>query len=156
MDGHARQSRLWYRKYHFAAPCSGKTKKMTNRSLYERLGGAPAMQAAVDRFYRRMLKDERVARFFEGVDMHKQAEKQRNFLTMVTGGPNHYTGKDMRDGHAHLLKMGLNDSHVDAVIENLGSVLLELGASEADIKEVAALANSVRDDVLSRKRTARA
>lgn len=109
------------------------------------------MQAAVDRFYRRMLKDARVARFFAGVDMNKQAEKQRNFLTMVTGGPNNYTGKDMRDGHAHLLKMGLDDSHVDAVIENLGGVLKELGASDADIAEVAALANSVRDDVLSRK-----
>lgn len=113
------------------------------------------MQAAVDRFYRRMLKDARVARFFEGVDMQRQAEKQRNFLTMVTGGPNHYTGKDMRDGHAHLLKMGLDDSHVDAVIENLGAVLAELGASHADIAEVAALANSVRNDVLSRKSAAR-
>lgn len=109
------------------------------------------MQAAVDRFYRRMLKDARVARFFDGVDMQRQSEKQRNFLTMVTGGPNQYSGKDMRDGHAHLLKMGLNDGHVDAVIENLGAVLKELGASEADIAEVAALANSVRDDVLSRK-----
>ncbi|MFM7281162.1 MAG: group I truncated hemoglobin [Planctomycetia bacterium] len=124
---------------------------MTTKSLCERLGGAPAMQAAVDRFYRRMLKDARVARFFDGVDMQRQSEKQRNFLTMVTGGPNQYSGKDMRDGHAHLLKMGLNDGHVDAVIENLGAVLKELGASEADIAEVAALANSVRDDVLSRK-----
>lgn len=113
------------------------------------------MQAAVDRFYRRMLKDARVTRFFTGVDMNKQAEKQRNFLTMVTGGPNNYTGKDMRDGHAHLLKMGLDDSHVDAVIENLGAVLKELGASDADIAEVAALANSVRDDVLSRKPVAK-
>ncbi|MEY2785295.1 MAG: hypothetical protein RL277_1505 [Planctomycetota bacterium] len=136
-------------------PQQRKAETMTTKSLYERLGGAPAMQAAVDRFYRRMLKDARVARFFEGVDMQRQAEKQRNFLTMVTGGPNHYTGKDMRDGHAHLLKLGLDDSHVDAVIENLGAVLAELGANEADIAEVAALANSVRDDVLSRQSRAR-
>lgn len=124
---------------------------MTQNSLYDRLGGAPAMQVAVERFYRRMLKDERVAHFFEGVDMQRQADKQRGFLTMVTGGPNHYTGKDMREGHRHLLARGLNDSHVDVVIENLGVVLRELGASEADIQAVADLANSVRDDVLSRR-----
>ena len=32
----------------------------------------------------------------------------------------------MRKGHAHLLKMGLDDSHFDAVIENLGATLEEL------------------------------
>ncbi|MDZ4774169.1 MAG: group 1 truncated hemoglobin [Planctomycetota bacterium] len=123
-------------------------------TLYQRLGGAAAMEKAVDRFYRRMLKDPRVARFFEGVDMQQQAAKQRGFLTMVTGGPHAYTGKDMRDGHAHLLAKGLDDSHVDVVIEHLGAILLELGASPADITQVAELANSVRDDVLSRPKRA--
>lgn len=41
-------------------------------ALYDELGGA----AAVDISYRRMLGDERVARFFDGVDMDKQAAKQ--------------------------------------------------------------------------------
>lgn len=123
---------------------------MTTTSLYDRLGGAPAIQAAVDLFYQRMLKDERVACFFAQVDMRNQAGKQRAFLTMVTGGPHRYTGKDMRNGHAHLVAQGLNDSHVDIVIGHLGAVLQELGAAPADIAEVAALANSVRDDVLSR------
>ncbi|MBK7827699.1 group 1 truncated hemoglobin [Nannocystis sp.] len=119
-------------------------------SLYDELGGAPALDAAVDIFYRKVLSDDRIARFFDGVDMERQAAKQKGFLTMVLGGPNHYTGKDMRTGHAHLLAKGLNDSHVDAVIENLGATLAELGVSAEKIAEVAALANSVRDDVLSR------
>lgn len=120
-------------------------------SLYDELGGAPAIEAAVDIFYRKVLGDERISRFFEGVDMERQASKQKGFLTMVFGGPNHYTGKDMRTGHAHLLKMGLDDSHVDAVIENLGATLSELGVGADRIAEVAALANSVRDDVLGRE-----
>ena len=70
--------------------------------------------------------------------------------TMVTGGPNDYTGKDMREGHKHLLDKGLNDSHVDIVIEHLGSTLKELGVGDEQIQQVADLANSVRDDVLSR------
>ncbi|MCC6207136.1 MAG: group 1 truncated hemoglobin [Gammaproteobacteria bacterium] len=120
------------------------------QSLYEQLGGEPAVNAAVDIFYRKMLADNRVNRFFEGVDMDRQAGKQKAFLTMVFGGPANYTGKDMYEGHKHLIKMGLNDSHVDAVIENLGNTLKELGVKDELIAQVAALANSVRDDVLGR------
>jgi hemoglobin len=119
-------------------------------SLYDDLGGNAAVDKAVDLFYRRMLGDDRVSRFFDGVDMDQQAAKQKAFLTMVLGGPNQYTGRDMRRAHAGLVARGLNDTHVDVVIEHLGAVLNELGASEAQIAQVAALANSVRDDVLSR------
>lgn len=119
-------------------------------SLYEELGGAPAIEAAVDIFYRKVLSDDHISRFFEGVDMERQAAKQKGFLTMVTGGPNNYTGKDMRVGHAHLLKLGLDDSHVDAVIGHLSDTLRELGVSDERISQVAAIANSVRDDVLGR------
>jgi hemoglobin len=119
-------------------------------SLYERLGGAPALDAAVNLFYRKVLADERISRFFDDVDMERQAAKQKAFLTMVMGGPVSYTGKDMREGHKHLVARGLNDTHVDAVIEDLGATLRELGVREADIAEVGALANSVRDDVLNK------
>ena len=118
-------------------------------SLYERLGGEPAFRAAVDDFYRRMLLDDRVADFFDTTDMDAQIAKQRAFLTYVTGGPAQYTGKDMREAHQHLVARGLNGSHVDIVIEHLGGALTDLGASPDDIAEVAALANSVRGDVLN-------
>ncbi len=117
-------------------------------SLYERLGGQIAVNAAVDIFYRKILLDPRVNYFFEAVDMEQQIIKQKGFLTMVFGGPNHYSGQGMREGHRHLIKMGLNDTHVDIVIEHLGATLAELGASDNDIEEVAAIANSVRSDVL--------
>lgn len=120
------------------------------QSLYEQLGGAAAMESAVEIFYRKMLSDERVARFFDDIDMDRQMAKQTAFLTMVTGGPNHYTGRDMKAAHAHLVTQGLNDVHVDVVIEHLGNTLLELGASKASVEQVAALANSVRDAILGR------
>ena len=119
-------------------------------SLYERLGGEAAVDAAVDIFYRKVLSDDRISSFFDDVDMEAQVAKQKGFLTMVFGGPNNYTGKDMREGHKHLVERGLNDSHVDAVIEDLGATLKELGVADADIQEVADIANSVRDDVLNR------
>lgn len=119
-------------------------------TLYQQLGGEPAVNAAVDLFYRKVLADSRINRFFDGVDMDRQIGKQKAFLTMVFGGPGNYTGKDMRAGHAHLVSRGLNDSHVDAVIENLGATLKELGVAQPLIDQVAALANSVRNDVLGR------
>ena len=119
-------------------------------SLYERLGGEPAMQAAVETFYRKMLSDDRVAQFFDSVDMDKQLAKQKAFLTMVTGGPNAYTGADMRAAHAPLIERGLTDSHVDVVIEHLGATLQELGVAQGPIDEVANLCESVRNDVLNR------
>lgn len=119
-------------------------------SLFERLGGQEAVNTAVDIFYRKMLTDERVSHFFDGIEMEQQILKQKGFLTMVFGGPNRYNGKNMREGHAHLLKLGLNDSHVDIVINHLGATLKELGAAPEDIEKVAAIANSVRNDVLGR------
>jgi hemoglobin len=119
-------------------------------SLYEQLGGETAVNLAVDIFYRKVLSDDRISHFFDDVDMEKQAAKQKAFLTMAFGGPHNYTGLDMRRGHAHLVERGLNDSHVDAVIENLGTTLRELGVSEDLIGQVAAIAESTRNDVLGR------
>lgn len=119
-------------------------------SLYERLGGEPAVSAAVEIFYRKVLNDDRISHFFDDADMDRQIAKQKAFLTMAFGGPNQYSGKDMREGHSHLVVRGLNDSHVDAVIDLLGGTLAELGVPQADIAEVAAIANSVRGAVLGR------
>lgn len=116
-------------------------------SLYERLGGAPAVDAAVDIFYRKVLTDDRISHFFDTVDMDTQHVKQKAFLTMVFGGPNNYSGKDLREGHKH---MALNEVHFDAVVENLAATLKELGVADAEINEIAAIANSVKDDVLNR------
>ncbi len=121
-----------------------------SKSLYERIGGEAAVNAAVDIFYRKVLADDRINRFFETVDMEKQAAKQKGFLTFAFGGPHHYTGKDMRQGHAHLVKQGLNDSHFDAVMENLGATLKELNVPAELIAEAAAIAESTRNDVLGR------
>ena len=119
-------------------------------TLFEQLGGQAAVEAAVDNFYRKVLTDERVSQFFDGVDMDRQRAKQKAFLGMAFGGPHNYSGKDMRNGHAHLVVRGLNDSHVDAIIEILGATLREMGVAENLIQQVAAIAESTRNDVLGR------
>jgi hemoglobin len=121
-----------------------------SKTLYERIGGEPAVNAAVDIFYRKVLNDQRINRFFDNVDMEKQAAKQKAFLTMAFGGPHSYTGQDMRTGHAHLVKMGLDDSHFDAVVEDLGATLVELNVPQELIDEVVAICEPTRNDVLGR------
>jgi len=119
-------------------------------TVYEQLGGEAAINAAVDIFYRKVLADKYVVRFFEGVDMERQAGKQKAFLTMVTGGPNSYSGKDMREGHRHLVAMGLDDSHFDHILCHLRSTLAELGVAQNLIDTVISVAESTREDVLDR------
>jgi hemoglobin len=126
------------------------TLNTANATLFEQLGGEGAVNAAVDIFYRKVLMDDRINRFFEGVDMDKQAVKQKAFLTMAFGGPANYSGQDMRNGHAKLVEMGLNDSHFYAVVENLATTLTELGVSDALIGQVAAIAETTRVDVLGK------
>ena len=119
-------------------------------SLYDDLGGAKALGPVVDSFYAKVLADDRVNGFFDKTDMERQAKKQKAFLSFAFGGPNNYSGKSMKDGHAHLVERGLNDSHVDAIIELLGATLKEFDVPDDKISEAAAVANSVRDSVLGR------
>ena len=119
-------------------------------TLYEKLGGTAAVDAAVDKFYRRVLADDRISRFFDSVDMEQQAKKQKAFLTMAFGGPNNYTFLDMKNGHAHLVERGLNDDHFNAVVEDLGMTLKDMGVADELIAEVAAVAETTRDSVLGR------
>ena len=119
-------------------------------SLYDDLGGAKALDAVVDSFYQKVLSDKRVNGFFTGTDMARQAKKQKAFLAFAFGGPNKYTGKRMMDAHAPLVEKGLNDTHVDAIIELLGTTLKEFDVTNEKIQDVVAVAESVRNQVLGR------
>ena len=120
-------------------------------SLYERIGGEVAINAAVDLFYNKVLADGRIKHFFTNTDMVRQRQHQKMFLTYAFGGLPNYSGQGMRGAHAHLVeKLGLKDSHFNAVLENLGSALKELNVPGDMIAEAAAIAESVRSDVLGK------
>ncbi len=119
-------------------------------SLYERLGGELGIDVAVFRFYRKVLSDPLLRPFFQAVDMNRQASMQKAFLSMVTGGPNHYSGRDMNHGHAALRDKGMSDAHVSAVIQHLAETLRELGVADADIQAVGQAAEGLRDHVMGR------
>jgi len=119
-------------------------------SLYERLGGAAAVEAAVDVFYEKVVADPLLKHFFDGMDMQRQRQMQRAFLSVAFGGPNRYSGRGMREAHARPLKMGMGDREFDAVLGHLGATLQQLGVPAELIGAAAKVAESVRGDVLGR------
>lgn|GEM_PF-335015 len=127
------------------------TQATINHTLYERLGGEPAVNMAVDIFYRKVIADARINYFFFGVNISEQAAKQKAFLSMAFGGPHEYTGRDMRRSHAKLVGMGMNDRHFDIVLDHLRSTLEQLEAPENLIQEVLDICESTRDDVMNRQ-----
>lgn len=140
------------RKWSFAKEaCKTKWLKAREDSLYQKLGGKAAMEAAIDAFYVKVLADDRVKHFFDDVSMDKQRRKQKEFLSAAFGGPLPWTGKDMRKAHEG---MGLTEVHFNAIAENLVNTLKDLKISQELIDQVVAVALTTKDDVLGRPKKA--
>lgn len=100
-------------------------------TLFEALGGKDSVKLVVDKFYQRVLDNNRIKHFFAGVDMVKQKAHQTAFLTYAFGGSDRYSGAKMSEAHKHLVeKMGLSDEHFDAVLEDLVATLKELNVAQ--------------------------
>jgi len=119
-------------------------------SLYERIGGEAAVDAAVQLFYDKVIADESLKHFFEGIEMERLLSHQKAFLSFAFGGPNDYTGRSMRGAHQRLVTQhGLNETHYDKVVGHLAASLAELGVASELIDEVAIIAGAVKVDVLN-------
>ena len=129
--------------------CRKQFKKDRANSLYEKVGGKAAISAAVDLFYTKVLADERVNYFFEDVSMSRQHNQQKAFLSAALGGPEPWTGRDMRKAHAGL---DLNEIHFAAIAEHLQATLTELKVDEKLIGQIMAVVATTKDDVLNRKK----
>ncbi len=120
---------------------------MSSSSLYDQLGGAPTVELAVDLFYKKILADNQLIEFFEGINMQSLKEHQRKFFALALGGPNEYVGKEVGKAHEHLK---INDKHFDLVLGHLGATLLELGASKSQVQIAAGVVESLRSVVLNK------
>jgi hemoglobin len=96
-------------------------------TLYDQIGGKPAISAAVERFYVRVLADPMLAPFFEKVDIPRLKAHQLAFLSQTLGGPQQYSGAAMARAHARL---SIEQRHFDAVATPLVETLRELGVNE--------------------------
>jgi len=119
-------------------------------SLYDEIGGEASIDAALDKFYPKILGDARVSFLFEGIDMARLKKHARAFLTMAFGGPNRYEGRDLRAAHARARGQGLNEPLFEVFMGHFRSTLQELGVPQPKISEIVSIAEGGRNDVLNR------
>lgn len=123
-------------------------------TLYEKLGGEKTVKLVVEKFYERVLNDDRIKHFFAEVDMFKQKIHQLDFLTYAFEGSERYRGSTMRAVHKRLVQeQGLGEEHFDAFVEDLVATLKELEISPELIEEAIVVAGSLkhRQEVLNKK-----
>lgn len=118
------------------------------QSLFERIGGKSAVKATVVKLYDKILDDEKIAPFFDDIDVDALRRSQSAFVTYAFGGPNNYNGKNMRAAHTKSVKNGLNDEHFDIVAGHLRSAMEELCVPADLIDEALTIVGSTRNDVL--------
>lgn len=109
----------------FAIGFSSGLRGETRNTLYERLGGKPAIEAVVDDLVTRILADSRVNPWFAHTAAYPQAAAAykahlRDFICQATGGPCKYTGMDMKAAHKY---RAITPAAFDYVVEDLVATL---------------------------------
>jgi hemoglobin len=113
-------------------------------SIYDAIGGAASVAAAVDRFYERVLADEQLAGYFDGVDLTRLRSHQRGFIAAAIGGPEVYAGRSMKEAHAAL---HVQPEHFDRVVVHLVDTLTELGVPAPVISEIGGRLAPLKDEI---------
>ena len=114
-------------------------------TLYEAIGGQPAVMAAVDGFYQRVLADPMLARYFEHVPLQRLRGHQAAFFAMALKGPDNYRGRSMREAHAG---MGIIDAEFDRVAMHLIDTLAELGVPQPLIEQIVGQVAPLRAEIV--------
>jgi len=120
------------------------------KSLYERLGGQPAMEAVANGLVDRILADNRVNKWFAhagSTPENKAAYKAKltAFICKSVGGPCNYTGRDMVTAHKG---RDVTNEAFNAVAEDLTAVLDQLKVPAAEKGEVLQLIGTLRTSIV--------
>ena len=118
-------------------------------SIYDQIGGGPAVAAAVDDLYARVQGDRKLAHYFTGVDMGRQKTHLRAFVAAALGGPQLYAGRDMRAAHGGLR---ITAAAFDGVVGHLAGALAGLGVASAHIDAIARTLAPLRAEIATARR----
>jgi hemoglobin len=104
-----------------------------DKSLFERLGGLPAITAVVDDFVTRTTTDSRIKQRFFNTDAVQLKRLLVEFVASASGGGVKYTGRDMASSHAG---MDLVDDEFTALVEDLIAALDKFKVPEREKGEL--------------------
>ncbi len=115
-------------------------------TIYDEIGGEPAVSAVVAELYRRLLADPDLTSYFEGRDLNRLEAHQRALVAVALGGTSEeYTGRMMHPAHAGL---GITDEAFDKVLDHLADVLAGAGVAGVTVARILAILRPLRTDVV--------
>ena len=123
------------------------------KSLYDRLGGKPAIIAVVDEFVARCAADDKIKGFFAAIAQSPErlADFKNKLVDQIcegSGGPCKYKGKDMKTAHAGL---GISGAHFDALVADLVGALDKFKVGQTEKDELLAILGPMRGDIVDKK-----
>ncbi|MCO4888092.1 group 1 truncated hemoglobin [Cupriavidus sp. WGtm5] len=116
-------------------------------SLYDRLGGMPAITAVVDDFVGNLATDPRIKAKFANADMPRLKTRLVEQICAGSGGPCTYSGRDMKTAHAG---MAISNDEFDALVDDLVKSLNKFKVPARDQKELLGILGPMRQDIVSR------
>ena len=119
---------------------------MTQKTLYDKYGGFPAVSTIVHNFYDKILASQSLEKFFAGVDMDRLIDHQVKFLCMVLGGPNNYSGRQLGAAHANLK---IDKGAFGEVAQHLKASLEEAGVEPQDVGTILGVVASTASQIIT-------
>jgi hemoglobin len=121
---------------------------MSEKTLYDRLGGYDAISAVANDLLPRLQADSSLRRFWDhrgedGVAREKQL--LIDFLCSNAGGPVYYTGRDMKVSHQG---MRISESDWSAFIGHLNATLAAFKVRALERDQVVALVQSTKPEIV--------
>jgi hemoglobin len=130
------------------AACSGSMPAAPAKaSLYERLGGQPAIVAVVDDFVGNVAADSRINGQFARTDISRLKGLLVEQICAGTGGPCTYTGRDMKAAHAAL---GVTGADFNALVEDLVKTLDKFKVPAQEKTELLGALGGMKGDIVTR------
>jgi len=123
--------------------------KAAEKSLYERLGGEPAITAVVEDFVGRAAANPKVNFFrdgkYKGTDVPRLKRLLVEFIGSATGGPQKYTGRDMKQVHKG---MKITNAEFDAIAADLAASLDKFKVPAKEKNELLTIVGTTRKDIV--------
>jgi hemoglobin len=115
------------------------------QSLYQRLGGSPAIVAVIDDFVSRCAADARINQKFVRTDVPRLKAMLVDQVTAATGGPATYSGRSMEETHRG---MGVTAGEFDALVADLVATLDGFSVPAAEQQELLGILGPLRGDIV--------
>ncbi len=115
-------------------------------SLYDRLGGEPAVTAVVSTFLGKVGADDRINAFFANVDLANLQKLVIEQIGEASGGPQKYTGRTMKEAHAGL---EIKAEDFNAFVEDLVTTMNELKVPQPEQDELLAVLGPMQSDIVT-------